>query len=146
VHPFGVPTAIIDTGAVLAIVDSADRWHSRCIDAVQNVRIPMFTTEAVLTEAFHLVGRGSHAVEKLWRFVRSGAITVQSMSDSDLPELHSLMTQYADRPMDFADATLVHLAARESISLILTIDRDDFETYRLPGRKRFTILPRLNGQ
>ena len=52
------------------------------------------------------------------------------------------MSRYADRPMDFADATLVHLAARERLTVILTIDRDDFETYRLPGRKKFTILPR----
>jgi predicted nucleic acid-binding protein len=51
------------------------------------------------------------------------------------------MVQYRDRPMDFADATLVHLAARESLSLILTIDHDDFETYRIGGRKKFTILP-----
>jgi predicted nucleic acid-binding protein len=51
------------------------------------------------------------------------------------------MTKYRGRPMDFADATLVHLAARESLSLILTIDHDDFETYRIGGRKKFTILP-----
>jgi hypothetical protein len=51
------------------------------------------------------------------------------------------MEEYADRPMDFADATLVHLAARERLSTILTVDHDDFETYRLPGRKKFTILP-----
>jgi hypothetical protein len=38
--------------------------------------------------------------------------------------------------MDFSDA------ARKRISLILTIDHDDFETYRLPGRKKFTVLPR----
>jgi hypothetical protein len=63
------------------------------------------------------------------------------MGDSDLPHLSTLMKDYADRPMDFADATLVHLAARESISLILTVDHDDFETYRIGGRKRFTILP-----
>ena len=51
------------------------------------------------------------------------------------------MDDYADRPMDFADATLVHLAARESLSLILTVDHDDFETYRIRGRKKFSILP-----
>jgi predicted nucleic acid-binding protein len=49
---------------------------------------------------------------------------------------------YADRPMDFADATPVHLAARELLSTILTIDPDDCETYRQPGRKKFTIFPR----
>jgi predicted nucleic acid-binding protein len=51
------------------------------------------------------------------------------------------MSRYHDRPMDFTDATLVHLAARESISLVLTVDHDDFETYRISGRKKFDILP-----
>jgi predicted nucleic acid-binding protein len=43
--------------------------------------------------------------------------------------------------MDVADATLVHLARRESLSTIFTIDHDDFETYRIEGRRRFRILP-----
>jgi predicted nucleic acid-binding protein len=52
------------------------------------------------------------------------------------------MAQYADRPMDLADAMQVHVAAREGLSLILSLDHGDFETYRLPGRKKFAILPR----
>jgi len=43
--------------------------------------------------------------------------------------------------MDFADATLVHLANRESLTAILTIDQADFATYRLAGKKRFHLLP-----
>jgi uncharacterized protein len=133
---------LIDTGAILAIVDARDRWHAVCLEALRSVRMPLLTTEAVLTEAFHLTGTNPHEIEKTWRFVRSGALTVCPIDDSDLPELHALMVQYADRPMDFADATLVHVAAREHLSVILTIDHDDFETYRLPGRKKFTVLPR----
>jgi predicted nucleic acid-binding protein len=132
---------LIDTGAILAIVDAADLWHSACLEALQSIRIPLVTTEAVLTEAFHLTGKNPHRMEKTWRFVRSGALTIRPIEDSDLLELHALMAQYADRPMDFADATLVHLAARERLNVILTIDHDDFSTYRLPGRKKFTILP-----
>ncbi|MFZ0958931.1 MAG: hypothetical protein WAN60_21510 [Candidatus Sulfotelmatobacter sp.] len=133
---------LIDTGAILAIVDAADIWHSACLEALRSVRIPLLTTEAILTETFHLTGKNPHKIEKTWRFVRSGALTIHPILDSDLLELHALMSQYADRPMDFADATLVHLAAREHLSVILTIDHDDFETYRLPGRKKFTVLPR----
>jgi len=133
---------LIDTGAILAIIDAADIWHSACLEALQSVRIPLLTTEAVLTETFHLTGKNPHKIEQTWRFVRSGALTIHPILDSDLLELHALMSQYADRPMDFADATLVHLAAREHLSVILTIDHDDFETYRLPGRKKFTVLPR----
>ncbi len=43
--------------------------------------------------------------------------------------------------MDIADATLVHLAERESLSAILTVDHDDFETYRIGSRRRFRIAP-----
>jgi hypothetical protein len=136
---------LIDTGAILAIVDARDRWHSACLQALQSFRIPLLTTEAVLTEAFHLTGKKPHNIERTWSFARSGALSVRSMGDSDLPALNALMAQYADRPMDFADATLVHLASRERLSTILTVDRDDFETYRLPGRKKFTIFPRRSG-
>ena len=52
------------------------------------------------------------------------------------------MAQSADRPMDFADATLVHVAARERLSLMLTVDHDDFETYRLPGPQKVRNPPR----
>jgi predicted nucleic acid-binding protein len=51
------------------------------------------------------------------------------------------MRRYADRPMDFADATLVHVAEREALSTVFTVDHDDFETYRIGARKRFRIFP-----
>jgi len=140
------PAGIIDTGAILAIVEFDDEFHSACLEALRSVQMPLLTTEAVLTELFHLVGRTSYDKERAWRFVRSGAITIRTMGDSDLPVIHALMAQYKDRPMDFVDATLVHLAARESISLILTVDHDDFETYRIGGRKKFTILPARNSR
>ncbi len=133
---------LIDTGAILAILETGDFYHSECLEALLSFRIPLLTTEAVLAETFHLTGKNPRNIEKAWRFVRSGALSVRAMQDSDFPELQRLMDDYADRPMDFADATLVHLAARERLSTILTIDHDDFETYRLPGRKKFTVLPR----
>jgi predicted nucleic acid-binding protein len=43
--------------------------------------------------------------------------------------------------MDFADATLVHLAERESLTTVFTVDHDDFDTYRVGGRQRFRIVP-----
>jgi predicted nucleic acid-binding protein len=52
-----------------------------------------------------------------------------------------LMTRYWDRPMDFADATLVYLAKRESLFQILTVDHADFATYRIEGKRQFRVLP-----
>ena len=78
-------------------------------------------------------------IEAAWKFVRSGAVLVATIADEELPEIHSLMSRYWDRPMDFADATLVYLARRESQPTILTVDHADFETYRIAGRRRFRV-------
>lgn len=43
--------------------------------------------------------------------------------------------------MDFADATLVYLAKREGLTTVFTVDHDDFETYRMEGRRRFRVVP-----
>ena len=132
---------LIDTGAILALLDRDDRWHGPCREAFGKLRLPLLTSGAVLTELFHLVGDHPNEIEAAWRFVRSGAVTVAPLADPDLPALDSLMARYRDRPMDFADATLVHLAYRESLNTILTIDHDDFETYRIHGRRAFRIVP-----
>lgn len=102
--------------------------------------LPLATSAAVLTELFHLLD-GPREAAAAWNLFRSGAVHVLSIADNDLAELEVLMRRYEDRPMDFADATLVHLARRESLTTIFTIDHDDFETYRIEGKKRFRIVP-----
>ena len=134
-------SALIDTGAILALLDRDDEWHRACHQAFNATLLPLLTTEAVLTEAFHLTARDFGAIRGLWTLLSTGSIRQAVITPEELPEIHVLMTKYRNRPMDFADATLVHLAARESLSLILTVDHDDFETYRIGGRKRFSILP-----
>lgn len=133
--------ALIDTGAILALLDRTDRWHRVCVDTFQQLRLPLVTSEAVLTELFHLVGDTRREVETAWEFLRSGAIRLAIIEDSELPEVQSLMSRYWDRPMDFADATLVYLARREGLSTAFTVDQADFNTYRIEGRKRFRVLP-----
>lgn len=133
--------ALIDTGAILAILRRNDEWHESCQSVFRQLRTPLLTSEAVLTELFHLIGETRAELETAWGFVRSGALVVGTIEDAELPQLRSLMLQYWDLPMDFADATLVHLANRESLSTILTVDQDDFATYRLTGKRRFQVLP-----
>jgi len=139
--PAASVVALIDTGAILAIIDREDRWHPLCLDVYHRWRLPFFTTQAVLAETFHLAKRKRLGPGSVWRLLSSGAIEMSPLTNEELPPIQALMDEYADRPMDFADATLVYVAAKKQIGTILTIDHDDFETYRLPGRKRFTILP-----
>lgn len=132
---------LIDTGAILAILDRKDRWHSPCLATFLQLRLPALTSGAVLTEVFHLVKRSRTEMETVWNFLRPGAVVLAPFDQSELPQIHALMARYADRPMDFADATLVYLASRESIDTILTVDQTDFSVYRIAGKRRFRILP-----
>lgn len=133
--------ALIDTGAILALLDRTDRWHPVCVKAFRQLRLPLLTSEAVLTELFHLVGDSRTEMEAAWKFARSGALLLGTIEDNELPNLRTLMSRYWDRPMDFADATLVYLAKRESLSAILTVDHADFTTYRIEGKRQFRVLP-----
>lgn len=134
--------ALIDTGAILALLDRSDRWHRICRETFPLLRLPLITSEAVLTELFHLVGDNRREMESAWKFVRSGAVDLAAISHHELPAVHDLMSRYWDRPMDFADATLVYLARREALTTVFTVDRADFETYRIDGRRRFRVLPK----
>ena len=115
--------ALIDTGAILALLDRTDRWHGVSVDTFQQLRLPLVTSQAVLAELFRLVGDSRHETETAWKFVRSGAIPLAVIEDSELREIHTLMSRYWDRPMDFADATLVYLAGREGLSTVYPATR-----------------------
>jgi predicted nucleic acid-binding protein len=140
-----VADALIDAGAILALLDRTDRWHGVCVDAFRHLRLPLLTSEAVLTEVFHLIGDTRTEMEASWKFVRSGALVLGTIEDEELSHVRGLMSRYWDRGMnrnmDFADATLVHLAKRESLSIILTVDQADFATYRIEGKRQFRVLP-----
>ena len=55
-----------------------------------------------------------------------------------------LMERYRDRPMDFADATLVALAEERKLARVAevpsTLD-SDFHIYRIDGKRRFDVVP-----
>jgi predicted nucleic acid-binding protein len=132
---------LVDTSALYAFVDANDPYHSQCKAAFAAAPLPLATTAAVLTELFHFLIRRYRNQGDAWKLFRSGQVEVSPISTVDRSVLDALMHRYADRPMDFADATLVHVAEREGLRTILTVDHSDFETYRIGRRAKFRILP-----
>ena len=53
------------------------------------------------------------------------------MDLAGLERAFELMEQYADRPMDLADASLIVAAESLRTDKVFTIDRQDFQTYRI---------------
>ena len=124
----------------MAAFDPSERLHGRCADALQrSEKQGLFTSEAVVTEAMHLLGFSREAQAAFQLLLSSDRICVEAVSRAERPGLVALMRRYANVPMDYADGTLVVLADRLDMVRVLTLD-SDFGVYRL-GRRPFERLP-----
>lgn len=134
-------SVLLDTGPLVAILHREDRHHQRCLEVFEAFRGLLLSTEAVLTEAMHLLGRVPGGQQDCLEFFIRGGATLVPATLGSLRRCQSLMMQYADAPMDFADGTLVALAEETGIREIFTLDRRGFETYRIGKRTTFHLFP-----
>jgi len=131
---------LLDTGALVSLLDRSQSRHQEFSEFFNAWTGQVVTTEPVITEATHLLGRVPGGSIACLDFVLSGGALLVPTSAAALRRGRQLMEQYADCPMDFADATLVVLAEDLGTQLILTTDRRDFSVYRIRGRTQFTVL------
>jgi predicted nucleic acid-binding protein len=122
---------LVDTGPLVALFDPRDGQHQRSLNRLRSIREPLSTTTPVLTEAFHMLGPASIGSDRLREFVDLGGLSVWFFERLSLTRAFELMELYADHPMDLADASLVVAAESLRARKVFTIDRKDFETYRV---------------
>jgi hypothetical protein len=137
-----VADTLIDAGPLLAAINRNDNWHARCAATLRHLDCAFYTTLPALTEAMYLLRRytGAAGQAALWRLILRGDLILEHPTEPDLERMAELMARYADRPMDFADASLVAVAERLGLERIVTLDRNDFSIYRLHDRKAFVIV------
>jgi uncharacterized protein len=128
---------LVDTGPCVALFDPQDARHTRCREVLRTLREPLYSTVAVLTEAFHMLSPGSYGSDRLRDFIAAGGLSPWFMGQAELLRAFELMEQYADHPMDFADASLIVAAEALHTRKIFTIDRRDFTTYRIRRGHRY---------
>lgn len=134
---------LLDTGALVSLLDRDQTYHLRFAELFEGWRGAVISTEAVLTEATHLLGRIPGGRERCLEFFLAGGATLVPPSLTMLRRCRVLLEKYADLPMDYADATLVVLAEELETDLILTTDRRDFSVYRFGRDRPFKVLPSL---
>ena len=132
---------LLDTGGLVSLLDRSQPRHRAFVRFFNAWDRPVVSTEAVLTEATHLLGRSPGGRQACLDFFLSGGAILVPATTASLRRTRELLDQYADRPMDYADATLVVLAEELGTNRILTTDRRDFSVYRIRSRGRFDILP-----
>lgn len=124
------------------MIDADEPDHGACLDALERLALPLVTTWPAFTEAMYLIVKagGARGHQALWRLVGTGRLEITDLSPSAIKRTERLIDQYADTPMDLADATLVASAEELRQRRIFTLD-NDFDVYRLHGRQRFERIP-----
>lgn len=132
---------LVDAGPLVALVDSSDRHHRACREALPGIREPLGTVWPVVSEAMYMLLDLPEGQRAVWEMIQRGALALLPLDLDDVPRIRELMTKYGDQPMDLADAALVRVAERDNVRRVFTVDRRDFQVYRIHGRRRFRLLP-----
>jgi predicted nucleic acid-binding protein len=133
---------IADTGFWVAIFDKNDQYHQQAKHRLKTLNEPFISTLPVLTEVCYLLQTRCHA-KKATDFLlaqQEGLVSLFAIKTEHLVKMTKLMIQYANLPMDFADASLVLLAEELGHGRIVSTDQRDFHAYRWKNHHPFTNL------
>jgi uncharacterized protein len=130
---------LLDTGPLVAAFrrpEDKDPFTPWAANLLRSLPYPLFTCDAVLTEAAHFLRSSS----KLLEAVERGLLVSRFDTQTAAARLGELVDKYADRSMDFADACLVYMSEQTRDCKVVTIDRADFAVYRRHGREAIPLL------
>lgn len=125
---------LTDTNVLVAFIDDQDQYHERLRPQIGDpLTAELLTTCYCFSEAMHLLGAsgGYRHQSVLLDMARRGLLQIHHFA---------LLEQYRDRPMDYADASLVAVAESRQITRILTFD-SDFRFYRMQDGATLEVLP-----
>ena len=123
---------LVDAGFLIALLSRRDFHHPWAVTQAPRHAPPWHTCEAVLSEAFHLLG--TRGVPGLSTLLRHRALLAAFDLDNDVESVLKLLQKYSDVPMSLADACLVRMTETLADPVILTTD-SDFRIYRRHSRQ-----------
>ena len=123
---------LVDAGFLVALLSRRDMRHQWAVTQAPGFPPPWATCEAVLSEAYHLLGRrGAPSLGELLQ--RRALVLSFQLAEHVLPVI-KLIEKYSDVPMSLADACLVRMTETLTDPVILTTD-EDFRVYRRHSRQ-----------
>ena len=137
----GRGSILVDAGPLVAILGHDESGHAVCTEAMDSAPGRLLTCWPVVAEAAWLLRRHKRAHDGLLLWIESGVVELADLTPSDMPAVRAILDRFDSLNPQFADACLVHLAEREGIDTIFTLDRRDFSVYRTSRGKAFRLLP-----
>jgi predicted nucleic acid-binding protein len=141
-----VRVRLVDTGPLVAALNRRDNFHGWAREALETIRPPLLTCEAVLSEAAYLLRDVTHGPAALLELVMRGLVRSPFRLEAEAAAVRQLLVRYASTRMDLADACLVRMAEVHADCELLTLDREFRDVYRRRGRQAIpTLMPPRSG-
>lgn len=134
--------SLADTGFIVALIDSQDSHHWE----VKNIYLQqqkIIVPQSVLAEVAYLLGcnAGISSVIQFLRLLKTSRFELMALTEEDISRIGDILAEYQDSRVDFVDASVMAMAERLNLTIILTLDRRDFSLYRPQNCTAFTLLP-----
>lgn len=136
-----ISIAIVDSGPLVAVANTADPAHRACLEALTIPGIRLVIPALCVAEAAYLIQsrQGSLIEAKFLRGLES--FDVQAPVAQDWLRIGQLVEQYADFPLGGTDASVIALAERFRTEVVITLDRRHFGVVRPQHCERLRLLP-----
>ena len=122
---------IADAGLLIGFLDRRDAHHQWATRIFEHESPPFHTAEPILAEVAAVLG----SADEVLRMVETGDLVLSLDLAEEVSAVRGLVVKYKDRPMDLGDACCVRLAELLPGSVVYTVDKADFSTYRKNGRQ-----------
>jgi predicted nucleic acid-binding protein len=135
---------IVDTSAILALIDESYSEHRELVRIVQKSDERLVVSPMVVAEADYMLYTrlGSRAALDFASDIAGGAYDLAEWTSNHHASALAVTTKYADDYIGIADASNVVIADREHTNQIMTLDQRHFRTIRpLWGFDCFVTLP-----
>ena len=133
---------VVDTGAMLALLDASEDYHAVVKDLYDENPEGWILPWAILPEVDYLVAAhlGVKAQNVLLADLADGAFSVEWGRDEDLAVARRIHTRYRSLRLGLVDAVVIATAERLKTGAIATLDLRHFAAVSIKGNPR--LLPR----
>jgi predicted nucleic acid-binding protein len=134
---------VLDTGPIVALLDSSDSEHDRCRRLIQQTNEDLVVPAPVLVEVDYWLLKlyGPNAWQLFVEDVERGAYRLHHLDETGLTRAAELENRYATLDLGLVDAAVVVTCEQLGETKVATLDRRDFSAVRPAHCDTLVILP-----
>jgi uncharacterized protein len=133
---------VVDTGAVLALLDADDRHHAAVRALYEEQSSRWLLPWAILPEVDYLAlsQLGPRVEEAFLADLAAGGFRIEWGTEADLVRAHALCVRHRALKLGLVDAVVIAVAERRRAQAIATLDLRHFGAVRIAGAPK--LYPR----